>query len=124
MAELSMEKLFGLQTKINKLEIEGQKEKGDEKPPIIGVVYVREFTSKDRRDVFAAIGGDETRIPASYIIFGVCDKDGKRKFVETDEMSLDDLINKISEMPDMVVAQMLAAVMKANSHNEKEAAKN
>lgn len=124
MAELSMADLFALETEVVKINIEGKKTGAQEKAPIIGSIYVKEFNSRDRRKLHELCGGDETRIPASYIIYGVCDKNGVRKFMETDEITLDELVTKITEMPDMVVAQMLAAVMKVNSKDEKATAKN
>lgn len=124
MAELSMAELFALETEVVKINIEGKKTGEQKNAPILGSIYVKEFNSRDRRKLHQLCGGDETRIPAAYIIYGVCDKNGVRKFVETEETTLDSLIDKISGMPDLVVAQMLAAVMKVNSKDEKATAKN
>lgn len=124
MAELSMAQLLSIPRDVIKIEIEGKKKDGDKKAPIIGEIYVTEFTSKDRRDVHKLIKGDETRIPAAYVIYGVCNKKGERKFVETDDKDIESLIDEIAAMPDLIVGQMLAAVMKVNSTDEKETAKN
>lgn len=124
MSELTLNDLFAIKPEIKKFEIEGKAKAGSTKRPIIGHVYAKEFTSRDRRKIWELIGEDESRIPAVYVIYGVCDKDGNRKFVESDEIPIEELVERVANLPDMHLAQMLTAVNDVNKNDEKTTAKN
>lgn len=126
MSELNMQQLLECKPQISRIDIEGKMVKGEKEPPIIGHVFVREFSAHDRRSLIMTIAGDETRAPAAYIMYGVCDSDGKRKFVEDIEngVTKETLIESIMKMQDLVVAQMFAAVSKINTYDERAIAKN
>lgn len=126
MSELNMQQLLDCKPQISRIDIEGKMVAGRKKPPIIGHVFVKEFSSHDRRSLIMTIAGDETRAPAAYILFGVCDAEGNRKFVEDIENGVtnESLIQSIMKMQDLVVAQMFAAVSQINTYDERAIAKN
>lgn len=116
--ELSIEELLSFETAINKVELT------DQSGEVIGAIYVKEFTSRDRKILSKIVNSDETRIPAAYIICGICDKDGNKKFQENESTTVDDMVEKILTMPDKIVGQLLAAVMSINKNDERQTAKN
>ncbi|AGG58290.1 hypothetical protein VPDG_00129 [Vibrio phage henriette 12B8] len=122
--QLGMTDLFAMQTQVTQFPITEKPSEGTKEPKEIGFVYAKEFTSLDRSNIHKMIDGDDTRIPATYIMHSICDADGDMLFKAETEEETKEIFTKIRKMPDHIVGQMLAAVMTVNDMDEKKTAKN